>query len=68
MEEEYYNNDFSAPIGLQPRTGIQGNRELRAEGLPQQSARVRTTVFPLPIVNTAQDFSYNPTFGRGRAN
>jgi hypothetical protein len=68
MEEEYDNDDYAAPIGLQPPTGIQGNRELKAEGLPQQSARVRTIVFLLPIVNTAQDFSYNPTFERGRAN
>lgn len=30
------NDDFAAPVDLQPRTGVQGNRELKAEGLPQQ--------------------------------
>ena len=33
------------------------------ESQKEPTARVRTTVFPTPIVDNAQDFTYNPRFG-----
>ncbi|KAG0572454.1 hypothetical protein KC19_VG096600 [Ceratodon purpureus] len=61
MEEDSESDEFAAlRVQGSPAPKTQGNLDL-------SSARICTRVFPLHIVNSAQDFSYNPAFGRRRA-